>query len=64
MHIAYNSDMFRIGTGIAVILVGLWLSVEGYAEGLLEMLPGSIVVAIGIAILLNKNEDKIEEVTN
>ena len=54
--------MFRIGTGIVVILFGLWLLIVSFGKGIGVLIPGVVVLIIGIVILLNKNEDTIEEI--
>lgn len=54
--------MYRIGTGIGVVLLGLWLISVGlnYDVGLLII--GIVLAGVGLAILLNKSEDEIEEI--
>jgi uncharacterized membrane protein len=56
--------MFRIITGIVVIIIGLLFITNIVDEGFSGTLPGIVIMVIGIAILLNKDEDKIEEVNN
>jgi thiol:disulfide interchange protein len=55
--------MFRIITGIIVLLFGLWLVYALYPEGWWATLYGLFVAGIGVAILMNKKEDEIEEIT-
>lgn len=54
--------MFRIATGSAVLLFGLWFFYLAVTETWWLLIHGSVISAIGIAILLNKKEDDIEEI--
>ena len=56
--------MFRIITGAIISLGGLFLLVGGVMEREGSAVVGLIALAIGVAILLNKKEDEIEEITN
>jgi polyferredoxin len=50
-------DQFRIWTGIILILISLvilWIPA-------IEWVYGSLGIVLGIVILSNKNEDKIEQ---
>ena len=59
----YNEPMFRIITGVAVIAFGLWLIYMLYPAGIFATLYGLVMTGVGVAILLNKKEDEIEEIT-
>ena len=54
--------MFRIATGIVIVLIALSLLLAGSAEGVGAMIPGIVFLVVGIAILVNKHEDDIEEI--
>ncbi|MCA9362427.1 hypothetical protein KC906_03550 [Candidatus Kaiserbacteria bacterium] len=56
--------MFRIITGIIVLLFGLWLTYVLYQEIVWAALYGLAVAGVGMAILLNKDEDEIEEIND
>ena len=54
--------MFRIITGVVVLGIGLWLLLLAMHTTWIFLFHGSIASAIGIAILLNKKEDEIEDI--
>jgi cadmium resistance protein CadD (predicted permease) len=58
------SDAPRIITGILLILIGIALSsiILFVKESYSYLLLGILALVIGVVILLNKKEDKIEEV--
>lgn len=56
--------MFRIITGIVVLAFGLWLAYVLYQENVWVALYGVAIAGVGVAILLNKKEDNIEEISN
>ena len=56
--------MFRIITGIVLILVGLVLLYFAVVESLIMLIHAGVVGGLGIAILLNKKEDEIEKINN
>ncbi len=56
--------MFRIVTGAVITIMGLFLLVCGIVEQNVSAIFGIVVIAIGVAILLNKQEDEIEEIKN
>jgi len=56
--------MFRLGTGMAVTLFGFGLIYLGTGEVWPVLIYGMVAVGIGIAIMLNKNEDSIENITH
>jgi len=62
--ILYNKGMFRIITGIVVISAGAWFILASVREAIGLLIPGGIIIAIGITILLNTREDDIEEIKN
>ena len=55
-----SNTLSRTITGIILIIGGLVLSVVGFFVWI-ALIYGIIILAIGIFILLNKSEDKIEE---
>lgn len=56
--------MFRIVTGAALIIVAIVLLYFAAIESLILLVHAGVVGGIGVAILLNKNEDSIEEIRN
>lgn len=60
----YTIPMFRIITGSIVVLLGLGLAWFGAHDGIGSLVFGLVFAAIGVAILLNKQEDEIEEISN
>ena len=54
--------MFRIGTGIGVLLFALWFVYLGFRVERVFFIHGAVVGALGVAILLNTREDDIEEI--
>jgi len=54
--------MFRILTGIVVTAIGLGLLIAGLTADGSTAIFGIGVSVIGIAILLNKKEDEIEQI--
>lgn len=61
---SYNGHVFRIITGVAIIVIGLGFLLDGiFVQSALAVF-GIIISAIGVAILLNKKEDEIEEIKN
>lgn len=63
-ELLYNGVMFRIVTGIVVMLFGVGLIYVGTGEEWPVLIYGMVAVGVGIAIMLNKNEDTIEEITH
>lgn len=56
--------MFRLGAGIVVTLFGFGLIYLGTGEAWPVLIYGMVAAGIGIAIILNKNEDSIENITH
>ena len=56
--------MFRIITGLLVVLFGLWLLWSSLEAGIVVAIFGVIAVIVGGVIVLNKREDEIEEIKN
>lgn len=56
--------MSRIITGAVLILAGLVLLYFAVIENLIMLIHAGVIGGIGIAILLNKKEDDIEEITS
>lgn len=54
--------MFRIVTGVVVIAVGLVVAYFGLDESWFLALCGGGIVIVGVAIIVNKHEDEIEEI--
>lgn len=54
--------MFRIITGIVVILIGLWFAYLAVTETWWMLIHATFIASVGIAILLNNREDEIEEI--
>ena len=55
-------DLSRIITGIVMIVLGLILIGVSYFVKFISLIWGIPLVILGIFILLNKKEDKIEEI--
>lgn len=56
--------MFRIVTGVVVIIVGLVLVYFGFQEAKFLAIYGIGISIVGIVIIFNKHEDEIEEIKN
>ncbi|MFN3188185.1 MAG: hypothetical protein ACK42D_01395 [Candidatus Paceibacteria bacterium] len=56
--------MFRITTGLIITGAGLILLIMGIMGYGASLIISVIVTAIGVAILLNKREDEIEQIKN
>lgn len=54
--------MFRIITGSVIFLIGLGFLIGSVIEQDISGLFGIAIIAVGVAILLNKHEDEIEEI--
>lgn len=55
--------MFRMVTGVIVLCIGLWLVYVGVRGAWPVALYGVLAAAVGLAIICNKKEDEIEEIT-
>lgn len=60
----YNGAMFRVATGIIITIGGLFFLVGGLLEQEGSAIVGAVAIVIGIAILMNKKEDEIEQIKN
>lgn len=56
--------MFRVATGIIITIGGLFFLVGGLLEQEGSAIVGAVAIVIGIAILMNKKEDEIEQIKN
>lgn len=56
--------MFRIMTGIVFILAAIVLLYFAIVESLIMLIHAGVIGGLGLAILLNKKEDEIEEINN
>jgi hypothetical protein len=56
--------MFRVITGIVITIIGLSLALIGWQTDLFTGIIGLVIVGLGLAIILNKDEDKIEKINN
>jgi hypothetical protein len=56
--------MFRIVTGSVLLLIGLGFIFLSFTISAVLFIHGGVVSAVGIAILLNKREDDIEEIND
>lgn len=54
--------MFRIVTGAVLLLAGLVFVYFGLTEAWVLFIHASVLIAIGVAILVNRSEDSIEEI--
>lgn len=61
---SYNKLVFRITTGLIITGAGLILLIMGIMGYGASLIISVIVTAIGVAILLNKREDEIEQIKN
>jgi hypothetical protein len=56
--------MFRIVTGSIFVIAGLVFGYFGLSLGWSFWIHAAGVLAVGVAILLNKREDEIEEINH